>query len=87
MSKKESPRTTLLPEPPPHPSKFARTKHTWIIVGVTGAFCLLLIGLLFSLSDRAPTQSTIAKSDDVINLLDAPSKNVVDVVINSLSYI
>jgi len=80
MSKKESPRTTLLPEPPPHPSKFARTKQTWIIVGVTGAFCLLLIGLLYSLSDRTPTQSTIAKSDDVINLLEAPSKHVVDVV-------
>ena len=80
MSKKDSPRTTLLPEPPPHPSKFARTKQTWIIVGVTVLFCLLIIGLLFSVSDRAPTQSTIAKSDDVINLLEAPSKNVIDIV-------
>ena len=80
MSKKDSPRTTLLPEPPPHPSKFARTKQTWIIVGVTVLFCLLIIGLLFSVSDRAPTQSTITKSDDVINLLEAPSKNVIDIV-------
>ena len=76
MSKNESPRNTLLPEPPPHPSKFASKKLTWMIVGTTGSFCILLVILLFALSDRRPSQVELAKSDDVIDLLEAPSANV-----------
>ena len=80
MSKKESPRTTLLPDPPPHPSKFARARQTWIVVSIAGAFCILLFIVLFNLGDRKPMQSETAMIDDVINLLEAPTQSSVDVV-------
>jgi len=76
MSTNESPRNTLLPEPPPHPSKFASKKQTWMIVGITGIFCILLIVLLFALSDRQPMQEKLAHSEDMIDLLEAPTATV-----------
>ena len=78
MSTNESPRNTLLPEPPPHPTKFAAKKLTWIIVGVTGCFCILVLALLFTLSDRQPTNQNTAQSDDVIALLEAETE-IVDI--------
>jgi len=77
MSTKESPRNTLLAEPPPHPTKFATKKLTLIIVGITGCFCALLIVLLFAISDRDPTREDFTtQSDDVVALLEAKTETV-----------
>ena len=76
MSTNESPRNTFLPEPPPHPSKFAKTKQVWIFLGVTGAFCILLVMLLYTFADRTPSQVAQGQSDDVVELLGAPTVTV-----------
>lgn len=78
MSSNDPQRGTV--ETPPHPSKFARTKQAWIVVGITGAFCVLLVVLLFSLSDRKPVQQTAEQSQEVVELLEAPSLLDVEIV-------
>lgn len=65
---------------PPQHGKLAQYKQAWIVVGITGAFCILLLALLFSLSDRKPIQQTVEQSQEVVALLEAPSLLDVEIV-------
>ncbi|MDP6692841.1 MAG: hypothetical protein QF444_00815, partial [Phycisphaerales bacterium] len=76
MSNKEPPNNI----PPPHPSKFAQSRQAWIVFGVTSAFCILLVALLFSLSDRQSPKQLEEQSQFVIDLLEAPTESTAETV-------
>lgn len=51
--------------------KQANKRTSFLVVGVTSLFSLLLIALLFSIGDKEPKQQKREQSKDVIDLLDS----------------
>ena len=67
-----------------HHTKNANKRTAWIVVGTSSLFCALLLALLFAVSKDDAVIPTHVQSDDVIDLLETPKQEHINIVdINS----
>ncbi len=63
-----------------HPTKNANRRTAWIVAGVSSLFCALLIALLFAISKDDTTLPAHVQSEDVIDLLETPKQEHINIV-------
>ncbi len=54
--------------------KNTTTRLAWIATGICSIFCVLLVALLFIISEEDKTPNKLVEYDDVIDLLDSPTQ-------------
>ena len=63
-----------------HSSRNTNRRIAWMVAGISSLFCVLLLALLFAISDEDVTPITHVRSDDVIDLFATPAQHGVSTV-------